>query len=347
MNLHRIGLIVNPSAGRGEGMRIARQAVRALAPDELLVGAGEMGADALTDLPVRPRIFDWTPHTGRARTKFLAEQFALERLDALVVVGGDGTLADVAIAGHVGAGLVPARPGQAQGLPLLGIGVGSANVGPLITCRGDQVERLAQAQLRVRAVDGLIAGANDAPLGLGFNDVVIGFTVLATIDGAIVDVDAVGKMRGQNIPREAKPVWTEHTRVVKVSRSAPSRETIVAQGDQVATVIVGFADDRFYGKAIAGGVLLSGLLNDPAGCLVCDHLLVRMKMDVAEYRRSEPVVSRYVSLGEAEQIEGWNFRAGSVLCADGNPLAVLNESDRIQVTVQRALAHSLQVEEPV
>ncbi len=336
MNLHRIGLIVNPSAGRGEGGRVAREAVRALAPEELLVGAGEMGAEPLSDLPVRLRVFDWSPHAGRARTKFLAEQLAREQLDALVVVGGDGTLADVAFVGQVSNLPLP---------PLLGIGVGSANVGPLIACRGGEVGRLAGARLTTRAVDGLIAGVNDVPLGLGFNDVVLGFTVLATVNGAIVDVDAAGKLRGENIPRDAEPVWTERTRVVKVARTARPSSTVIAQGNQVATVIVGFADERFYGKAVAGGVLLSGLLNDPAGCLVCDHLLVRMKMDADEYHRSEPVVSRYASLSEMEQIEGWNFRAGSVLCADGNPLAILREPDRVQVTVARALAHTCHVEE--
>ncbi len=338
MKLHRVGLIVNPSAGRGQGAHVARAAVLALAPEEVVAGAGQMGANALSGLPIRAQILDWARREGRARTAFLAEQLARQDLDALLVVGGDGTLADVAMVGYRINSPLP---------PLLGIGVGSANVGPLITCRGDQVARLAHVRLTTRAVDGLIAGVNGVPLGLGFNDVVLGFTVLATVQGAIVDVDAAGKLCGENIPRATEPVWTERTRVVKRRRAANAPETLIAEGQQVATVIVGFADERFYGKAIAGGVLLSGLLNDPAGCLVCDHLLVRMQVDVDAYYASEPVVSRYASLSEKEEIEGWSFRPGSALCADGNPLAILGESDRVHVSVARAMVQTWRVEEPV
>jgi len=333
LNLNRIGLIVNPSAGSSEGLTIARAALHALAPREVLVGAGEMGADALRDLPLSVRGFDWSSCAGKARTKFLAERFAAARVDALVVIGGDGTLADVALALH---------QTQNHALPVLGIGVGSANVGPLITCLAKEVKQLAGAHFKPRAVDGLIAGVNGNPLGLGFNDVGIGFTVLATVNGAVVDVDAAQKMQGRNIPREPEPIAAEDARVVK---SSPRGETVIARGNQVATVIVGFPDERFYGKAIAGGVLLSGLVGDLAGCLVCDHLLVRTQMDAEWYRRSEPVVSHYVGLNETERIETGGLREGAVLCADGNPLAILRPNDRAQVTAQRALAQAIKIEE--
>jgi hypothetical protein len=331
VNRTRLGLIVNPSAGGGEGLRIARQAIQALAPRELFVGAGEMGADALREIASSLHVIDWQPHSGKARTQFLAERFATENLDALVVIGGDGTLADVALA---------IRKGQAT--PLLGIGVGSANVGPLITCQGKDVQQLANAKFATHLVDGLIAGVNSVPLGLGFNDVVIGFTVLATVSGQVVDVDAAQKMQDRNVPREPESIGTENARVVKIS---PSGETIVARGNHVVTLIAGFPDERFFGKAITGGVLLSGLTGDPAGCLVCDHMLVRTQMDAEQYRRSEPVVSYYVGLNESEHIEASNLRDGAILCADGNPLSILHPSDRAQITAQRALVRSIKIEE--
>jgi hypothetical protein len=342
MNLQRIGLIVNPKAGGGSGLAIARQVIDILAPREILTGIYEMGMDALRELPPVLRIFDWKPRVGPARTIFLAQSMAEEGADALVVIGGDGTLADVAFALHT----------KGLAAPILGIGAGSANVGPLITVHGSAVQRLVGADLTTRTVDGLVAGVNDHALGLGFNDIVIGFTVLATIAGQIVDVDAARKMQGENSPREPEPVWTERTRVVKrwvgveaASPPAHPTEILIAQGDQVATVIAGLPDNRFYGKAITGGVLLSGLLDDPAGCLVCDHLLVRTHLDPEAHRRSEPVVSRYAGLNETERIEAWGFRDGTVLCADGNPLALLRENDHAQVSVRRALVQTIQIEE--
>lgn len=330
MDVNRIGLIVNPQAGKGEGLAIAREAIQLLAPREVLAGAGAMGADALRDLPLALDVVDWSPHTGKTRTTCLARRFAAQRLDALVVIGGDGTLADVAFA----------LWSERAELPVLGIGVGSTNVGPLITCQGREIQRLANARFMTRKVDGLVAGVNNTNLGLGFNDVVIGFTVLATVNGAVVDVDAAQKMQGRNIPREPEPVGLETSRVFKTS---PRGETVIAQGASVATIIIGFPDERFYGKAIAGGVILSGLVGDPAGCLVCDHPLVRTQIDAVWFRRSGPVVSHYVGLDETEQIETWGLREGAVLCADGNPLAVLRPNDRAQVFVRRALARSVQI----
>ena len=330
----RLGLIVNPQAGRGgaHNVRVAARLVESLHPAIILVGPGDLGADALTGAPVTRQIVDSGAAQGGDHTPALVRQMVTQGVDVLAVVGGDGTMADVAFAlWKIGASV-----------PILGVGVGSANVGPLVTCKGADVRRLAGASLAACPVNGLIVGANDAVLGLGFNDVVIGFTVLATVDGQVVDVDAAQKIHGRNVPREPEGVWTDHTRVVK---QGPYGETLVAHGNQVETVIVGLPDERFYGKAIAGGVLLSSLIGDPAGCLVCDHLLVRTRLDATRHRQSEPVVSRYVGLGHGEMITGYGFRTGTALCADGNPLLIMREHDRAQVSVQKGIATALRLAE--
>jgi len=329
--MKRLGLIVNPRAGSGSGLKVAREAMGALTATAVVTGEGEMGAAALEGLSLSITALSWNQSRGKDRTFALAQQIAQLDVEALIVIGGDGTLADVAWALHDLKGAPP----------LLGIGAGTANVGPFITCQAIEVNRLRGAQLATQDIDGLIAGANGNDLGLGFNDVVLDFTVLATMNGAKTTVSAAEKMKGLNVPRDVEGVWTVGTRIIK--RSARG-ETMIAQGDQVETVIVGLPDERFYGKAIAGGVLMASLINAPAGCLVCSHSLVRMQIDPETYRRSEPVVSRYASLGEGEQIEGWGFRDGAALCADGNPLIILSETDHIQVRVQRGLMKAIRIE---
>jgi predicted polyphosphate/ATP-dependent NAD kinase len=329
--MKRLGLIVNPSAGSGIGLKAAREAVKALAATAVVTGGGEMGAAALEGLPLVITALSWTPSHGKDRTFTLTQHIAASNVEALVVIGGDGTLADVAWATHDLTGTPP----------LLGIGAGTANVGPFITCQAADVVRLRDARLVTHEIDGLIAGANGTDLGLGFNDVVLDFTVLATVNGTMTTVSAAEKMRGLNVPRDPQGVWTDRTRIVK--RSARG-ETLIAQGDQVETVIVGLPDERFHGKAIAGGVLLTSLMNGAAGCLVCSHSLVRMQIDPEMYLRSEPIVSRYVSLNEGEQIEGWGFREGAALCADGNPLIILGEDDRVHVRVRRGLMKAIRIE---
>ncbi len=329
--MKRLGLIVNPRAGSGSGLKAAREAISTLAATAVVTGEGAMGAAALEGLSLSITALNWDQARGKDRTLTLAQQIVGLDVEALVVIGGDGTLADVAWATHDLKGTPP----------LLGIGAGTANVGPFITCQAADVNRLRGARLVTHDIDGLIAGANGTDLGLGFNDVVLDFTVLATMNGAMTTVSVAEKMKGLNAPRDPEGVWTERTRVLK--RSARG-ETMIAQGDQVETVIMGLPDERFHGKAIAGGVLLTSLVNDAAGCLVCSHSLVRMQIDPETYRRSEPVVSRYASLGEGEQIEGWGFREGAALCADGNPLIILGETDHIQVRVQRGLMKAIRIE---
>lgn len=332
MTFERVGLIVNPQSGAGRALLAAVEALRALAPREVWTGAGEMGGDALAGLPITAHPLDWSHLAGRARSAWIAQRCVEAGVDVLVVLGGDGTLADVALAI------------QGSDVPLLGVGVGTANVGPLVTCLAIDVARLAGAEYDVTFVPGLLAGVNGVGLGLGFNDVVVDFTVLATLDGQMVNVDAVGKMSSHNIRRDPEPIGGPNTRVV---RREGVTETRVAEGAQVATLIVGLPDERFYGKAIAGGVLLSSMLDEPAGCLVCDHLLIRTALDPAAHRRSEPVLSRYVGLRETDRLEAGGFRPGAVLCADGNPLAVLSATDIAQVRVRRDLARSLRLKENI
>ncbi|MCI0478886.1 MAG: NAD(+)/NADH kinase [Anaerolineales bacterium] len=330
MKLTRVGVIANPRAGRGDARTIAAQAIRALEPREIFVGAGEMGADALHDFPGAIHALDWSAHTGKARTIFLAREITRHDLDALIVIGGDGTMADVA------------RALDQPAPPILGIGVGSANVGPLVTIPSSAIQKLRAARFITRPVDGLIAGANGVDLGLGFNDVVLDFTVLATINDQVVNVDAAQKMNGVNIPRTPEPIATAQTRVVKQS---PRGETLVARGDEIATMIVGLPDERFYGKAIAGGVILSSFIGDIAGCLVCNHLLVTTQLDADAVHRAEPIVSRYVGLSEPDRIQVTVVRAGVALCADGNPLKILNEQDCVHVRARRGLATSIRIQE--
>jgi hypothetical protein len=207
-----------------------------------------------------------------------------------------------------------------------------------MTCAN--VAQLVNARFTTRALDGLIAGVNDGDLGLGFNDVVLDFTVLATVNDQIVNVDAAQKMIGANIARDPEPVWTSATRIVKKHARG---ETLVARGDQVTTMIVGLPDERFYGKAIAGGAILSSFIGDIAGCLVCNHLLVTTRVDADAVHRAEPIVSRYVGLSESDRIEATGLRDGVALCADGNPLKILRGDDRVQVRVARGLATSIRI----
>ena len=330
--IYRLGLIVNPHAGRGweANVPIARQLADALRPNALLVGADEMGADALTDWTGARVVLDYAPAQGRARTTALVRDMVARGVEVIAVVGGDGTLADVAFT------LFRAR----ASLPILGVGVGSANVGGLVTVLGSDVARLAAARLEPRALDALIAGVNGETLGMAFNDVVVSTTVLATVDGELTEVQVGPKQSGENIPGRSKLIWTLATHVW---RASPAGQVTVARGDQVGTLICGLPDSRFFGKAIAGQACLAAYLDLPAGCLVGSHPLVRMVTSAAELMRDEPFVSRFASFDEDSTIKATGLRPGVALCADGNPLKILTPDDQVTIGVRRRCTVALRL----
>jgi hypothetical protein len=319
MKPQTIGLIVNPRSGLGaaHNLRIAQELVAALDVRSVLTGPGTLGADALPAATVLaiPDV------RGRAASQAVAQQALRAGVDALAVIGGDGTLSDVAFT-ILQSGI---------DCPVLGIGAGSVNAGKLITRKAAQIAQLRGSDFRVDRVHALQASYNDQALALAFNDVVIGTTIVGTVDGAWRDLDANAFMTGRQQPGKPRPIGTDAARVVK--RGA-KRDLLVASGHSVGTVIAGFAqDDSFFGKAIIGAVGISSLAGAPAGCLVCEQPLVSVSLDLDEHLQTEPIRSAYVSLLHGDTIEISGLTYPAVLCADGNPLAALQADDRSQIRV--------------
>ena len=168
----------------------------------------------------------------------------------------------------------------------MGIGAGSTNVGPLITCHGKDVGNLDLNFLETVSLPAALVKFQGALLGIGFNDCILGFTVIGTLDGQVRDLDARAKMQGLNLLGQPDLVGTPLTLVERVS---PSGTVEVAGGDWVSSVAIGFSDPAFFGKAVTGGICLASYLHIPAGCLVTDSPMVRMETTRQEVLALGPV----------------------------------------------------------
>ncbi len=328
--MKKIGLIVNPKAGQGaeKNLELARKAIAGLKPVQVFTGPGVIGGDAIPDASL---INIPEGETGRKVTQWLAVQLAQQEIDAIVVIGGDGTMTDVAFA------LLEAGDQQ----PILGIGAGSTNIGGLVTCQAAEVEELASTELSVKNIDALAASCNGENLALAFNDMVIGTTMVGTLDGVVCDLDASQHLQGVRVPGRPQAIGTI---TALVSKKSPDGSVEVASGSQVGTVITGFAHaDRFYGKAIAGGVCLTALVGLPAGCLVCEQPLVRVQLEISDLVTVEPVRSAYTSLAEADTIHITGIGPPAVLIADGNPLKALTPDNQVFIQVLRNAVRMLRV----
>jgi NAD kinase len=318
----RVGVIVNPSAG--SGFELSRNAIQtalsSIGAQEVLTGAGQTGAAALAGWSGVVIAHGIGGAVGRDQTRILAQWLTRQDIALIVVVGGDGTLADVA--------QVCVETGCRT--PLIGIGAGSTNVGRLMTCRANDAAMLSADRLETWNVDCLAASLNGELMGVGFNDVVIGCTIVGTIDGRVRDVDAAARLRGEVKPGAPRSVATSET---TVTRAGNDGRLVVAQGLDVGTVVAGFAEPEFFGKAVCGGVCLAALTGLPAGCLVSSLPLVQVEITAAKLLGMPPIRSSYVSISEGTSILVEKVADGAVLCVDGNPLRLLNPSDEIVISV--------------
>uniref|UniRef100_A0A7C2SCS3 DAGKc domain-containing protein n=1 Tax=Archaeoglobus fulgidus TaxID=2234 RepID=A0A7C2SCS3_ARCFL len=221
------------------------------------------------------------------------------KVDVIAVFGGDGTVSDAA----------SAKPRT----PLLCIGIGTTNVSPAL-CQPD-FERLREVDIR-----GLVVKFKGEER-VAFNDIVVGSTILSTVDGRRVQVDAYRFMRGEKVV--AKP------------RKFRAR---VEVGDRVVegvfgNVFVAMTDRRFLGKGIAGGASLSAFLGFKGVVACVSEGIVVSTYTKDDLRRIEPVVTTTVSFDD----ETVKISAEEVISCDGNPIGVGKAEVRIVEGVVRVL----------
>ncbi|MCZ7357440.1 MAG: diacylglycerol kinase family protein [Candidatus Methanoperedens sp.] len=292
-----LGVIINPAAGAGKAV-IENVAGKAI----------EIFRDC--------NIVHPAPGNGRETTIRLAGEIAT-RVDAILVVGGDGTMSDVAYGLFIAGAPVP----------IIGIGAGSTNVGPLISVRPHEMERLDPYALKMHGVGGIQASLNKARIGLGFNDVVLGDTVLTTLEGRVMQVSAVEFIKGKKKP--AAPLKS----------GKKDSEICIERRDEVVEIHKGifgqmFAaplEERYLGKGLAGGTSLAAALGLPAGIAITSEPIINYSIGPEDFLAKEPIVTKTASFRKSDEVIVKGLREGTCLIVDGNPLVILRDDDEVRL----------------
>ncbi len=275
----RVGVVVNPKAGKGADVELIRSVVRKLNPELILTGQDDLGESFLgrgVEVVEIERTFD--------RNDTIRLVKALDgNVDAIAVFGGDGTASDAASA--------------FPGTPLLCVPMGTTNAGPLM-CDPDFQD---VGSLKVVEVDGLYVPDYER---VAFNDVVAGPTILGTVSGEVVELDALSYMRGE------------------IKRGNPGKfYARISEGDQVVegvygNVFVSMLDDRYLAKGISGGASISAFAG--FNCLVAclSHTVVLASITKEILRNMEPIRTETMSFDGSVELY-----AETVISADGNPFA--------------------------
>ena len=316
----RVGLIINATAGRHSAhcFQAASQALDALNVRQVITGPGSMGENAITDTGLDVEICDISPATGREATKALARTLADLKLDTVIVVGGDGTMADVA-------GVFMDAPHQPH---ILGIGAGSTNAGTLITCIADEAQQLNTNSLLLQSLNTLVVSIDDVPSAIAFNDCVFSTTVVGTLDGQLMDIDAAALLEERCEPGQPECIGSEDT-LIQIT-SADHCDNL--SGNQIiGTIIIGFAEQAFRAKAVTGGICLATQVGLPAGCLVADRPIAYLGATTESLRSDGPLHTTFMGMDADSKVMVSGVRPGTVICADGNPVALLNETSVVQI----------------
>ncbi len=174
----RAAVIANPAAGQQNAQSRILLELRKLWHEEKLYGVAGFGGELSEHtLP--------EPEQGRYLDRFHAAMNALTDThpEVLVTVGGDGTAA------YAAEYLLEKQ----LEIPILGIGAGTANVGPIVSEHDAEHLPLLQ-ELQTICVGAVEAVSSEGRhIAYGFNDLVLGNTLLGPVDGQTVTLDTARK----------------------------------------------------------------------------------------------------------------------------------------------------------
>ena len=178
----------------------------------------------------------------KAKIAQIAEALLAVNPRYLVSVGGDGLSSYLAL--HISRRTV--KP------IMLAIAAGTANVGPIVSFKGEHLAHLTHASLQEVAIDAIAVSDENGFLGLGFNDVILADTFLGTEGGVCRNLSVEELLlRGRRVATTVGDRITTDGFSVLVDGEpcAFNRSVPIAQ-----IVISPLQFDRLYGRAIFGAL---------------------------------------------------------------------------------------------
>ena len=318
----RFGLVVNPSAGRGQAeiAAVIRLLLGKLKDQRVTLIAGTLESTLAAELGMKATVIP-APDTARLDATRTTALLLASNIDVLIGIGGDGTLCDIA-------SVMLERGSTAQ---LLGIGAGSANVGPLVSLLGSDIERLSFDDLEEGHVHGIDVDVSGVFVGTAFNDVVFGNTFFGTRDGKRTDLDAAAKLAGEDCCTSPKTVCGPSTWIDK-----NNQRMLTNSDNSIAQIIASPLNEGgdTSGKAISGLMCWGPYLGNHGVLAAASSVMVRTQLGIEDLQTAEPLHLTHISFGANDQITVGGTRASAVVIIDGNPTCLLASSDEVTLRLR-------------
>jgi len=294
----KIAVFANMNAGGGKAAAAVAKIAKSWSSHELF-GVSGFGGEKLPRSIIPEAAEGYVPRLNAAIKALLRAKPKL-----LVTVGGDGAAAYAADC--------VIRAGSE--IPVLGIGAGTANVGPIVSFTADSLpDPESLRAVRLGAVE--VLDAEGRHVAYGFNDVVIGNTFLGTSPEGGTKTYAAAALAGRGVLEEAKPLPELFADGGTMSLNGKRMDPLPFPAAQL--IVSPVAPDRFYGRAYTG--LLCYTPDSPyqAAAYVSPHPTVSMEEDDAGFTGWRP--GAQLLLSEADSLRLNHLKTGVCAVADGNP----------------------------
>lgn len=323
-SLGTVGLIVNPLAGKmghwGSNVREGFCSVLGQV-DTLLVGPEYLGEEWAQGWDTPFKVVGSARVKSREDTLITTAAMVESGAEFIVVLGGDGTLRDVASSLFK----------MGSKVPILGVGLGSVNTGPLITLRGDaDLKGLDLERVALKSCDGFGIRFNEKT-DISLHDVSISNFIVGTYQG---EIGSLSVSKASEDFKELVAPSSVHTASSAVKVHQPGREVVVAQGDQVGKVSVSRVPHYFFAQSCASWLGLFPLAQIPAAvCVTTGELKgpVRLGTLKRSLRESAPFTLLIHPLEYGDEVVISGIREGATLNADGTSLSLLDPRKEIRI----------------
>lgn len=315
----KTALFYNPKAGsKLPASEVLSRLAAFFEGDELLV------ADSALLLPGLPLqlveastqdlgYFDAILARVRALVEAGAERFAC--------VGGDGTATYLRTALYI----------LGLDLPILGVAAGTANVGPIISVKLEELEGRHISEAHGLSYDGISAFREDGSLvSLAFNDLIVGDTFLATVEGQSRNVSVHALLdEGRLTPQTPREDLIREDFHVELNGKALAP----ALKDVRQVILSSVAHESHYGRAVYGAIGKCDWSEKKGLIALCDHIAVTFEENDAGTERFS--ATQHLLFGPGDNVALCGFAPGAALVCDGNPYKL--EGERFTVRYEKNL----------
>lgn len=298
----KAAVLINPSAGGADDIQKVVSSIDTFLHDCEVIAAQGFGGEFLrADTVVQiPRSTDGYI----ARLHATVDALAALQPDFYLVAGGDGIAAYLA-SRLLKIGCIRPR--------ILGVAMGTANVGPIITFSADELLCKTPKTLSFTGCGAIEAFDGSDPVAFGFNDVVFGNTILGTLDGKAQTLSAI-RMAREGRKEPIAPLENIGANIQIVKNGVRSQSPLL----HTAQIIVSAIErENLYGRAVSGMLCFTCREQMKAALLLCERPLVVMDYDPRGFET--PALSAQIIFGADDTLTIEGLSPDVLIIADGNP----------------------------